>query len=65
MIDQKATISEISAEVTVSTNGSGGSTPMSPTEFIEYLQANGFVGNTAVNNNYPGVAWIGFKNNIK
>lgn len=62
MIDQNGNgaNASISAEVKVSTNGGGGSTPMTPEQFLNYLYLNGFKGNSACNPNYPGVAWIGF-----
>ncbi len=52
------------AEVTVTAVSSPGVTGMTPGQFTQYLQANGFVGHMGLNPNYPGVVWIGFNNGI-
>jgi hypothetical protein len=64
MTTSSAPKASVSAEITVSTTGGGGSTPMTPDQFVQYLHANGFVGNTGVNPNYPGVVWIEFAKGI-
>jgi len=47
----------VEAEITVSS-------PITAEQFVEYLRANGFVGNTGINPNNPGKVWIGFNNGI-
>ncbi len=56
------TTQPLSAEITVSTDGSGGSTPMTAEAFLKLLRANGFKGNVASNPNMPEKAWIEFRN---
>lgn len=58
-LDTKA----VEAEISISTNGGGGSTPMNGAEFVDYLKANGFKGNTGINANSPEKVWISFTNN--